>query len=144
MARMHASKRGKSGSTRPLSKIPPPWLKLLPEEVESLVVKYAKEGMPPSMIGVVLRDQHGVPLVKTVTGKTILQILEEHNLKPPIPEDLQNLLEKIRRMRIHLEKNKSDGHNIHRLQLVESKVRRLVKYYKSRGILPLEYDPLKA
>ncbi|MDJ0272918.1 MAG: 30S ribosomal protein S15 [Candidatus Caldarchaeum sp.] len=144
MARMHASKRGKSGSTRPLSKIPPPWLKLLPEEVESLVVKYAKEGMPPSMIGVVLRDQHGVPLVKTVTGKTILQILEEHNLKPPVPEDLQNLLEKIRRMRIHLEKNKSDGHNIHRLQLVESKVRRLVKYYKSRGILPLEYDPLKA
>ncbi|BAJ50305.1 small subunit ribosomal protein S15 [Candidatus Caldarchaeum subterraneum] len=144
MARMHASKRGKSGSTRPLSKIPPPWLKLMPEEVESLVIKYAKEGMPPSMIGVVLRDQHGVPLVKTVTGKTILQILEENNLKPPVPEDLQNLLEKIRRMRIHLEKNKSDGHNIHRLQLVESKVRRLVKYYKSRGILPLEYDPLKA
>ncbi|MEM0349463.1 MAG: 30S ribosomal protein S15 [Candidatus Caldarchaeum sp.] len=144
MARMHASKRGKSGSTRPLSKVPPPWLKLTPEEVESLVVKYAKEGMPPSMIGVVLRDQHGVPLVKTVTGKTVLQILEEHNLKPPIPEDLQNLMEKIRRMRIHLQKNKSDGHNIHRLQLVESKVRRLLKYYKSRGILPLEYDPLKA
>lgn len=143
MARMHASKRGKSGSTRPLSKIPPSWVKLTAEEIESLVVKYAKEGLPPSQIGVVLRDQHGVPLVKPITGKTILQILEENNLKPPIPEDLSHLLEKIRRMRLHLEKNKSDGHNIHRLQLVESKVRRLLKYYKSRGVLPLEYDPLK-
>ncbi|MDW8083775.1 MAG: 30S ribosomal protein S15 [Candidatus Caldarchaeum sp.] len=144
MARMHASKRGKSGSTRPLSKIPPPWVKLTPEEVEALVVKYAKEGVPPSRIGVILRDQHGIPLVKSVTGKTVLQILEQNNLTPPIPEDLSNLLERIRRMRLHLEKNKSDGHNIHRLQLVESKVRRLIKYYKSRGILPLEYDPLKA
>ncbi|MEM1993836.1 MAG: 30S ribosomal protein S15, partial [Candidatus Caldarchaeum sp.] len=107
------------------------------------VVKYAKEGLPPSMIGVVLRDQHGVPLIKPITGKTVLQILEENNLKPLIPEDLSNLLEKIRRMKLHLEKHKSDGHNIHRLQLVESKVRRLLKYYKSRGVLPLEYDPLK-
>ncbi|MCS7110356.1 MAG: 30S ribosomal protein S15 [Candidatus Caldarchaeum sp.] len=144
MARMHASKRGKSGSTRPLSKITPPWVKLMPEEVEALVVKYAKEGHPPSEIGVILRDQHGVPLVKTVTGKTVLQILAENNLRPPVPEDLSHLLEKIRRMRLHLERNKSDGHNIHRLQLVESKVRRLVKYYKSKGLLPLEYDPLKA
>lgn len=144
MARMHTSKRGKSGSTRPLSKIPPAWVKLTPEEIESLVVKYAKEGVPPSRIGVILRDQHGVPLIKPITGKTVLQILEENNLKPSIPEDLSNLLEKIRRMKLHLEKNKSDGHNIHRLQLVESKVRRLIKYYKSRGVLPLEYDPLKA
>ncbi|MEM1978063.1 MAG: 30S ribosomal protein S15 [Candidatus Caldarchaeum sp.] len=143
MARMHASKRGKSGSTRPLSKIPPSWVRLTAEEIEPLVVKYAKEGLPPSMIGVVLRDQHGVPLIKPITGKTVLQILEENNLKPLIPEDLSNLLEKIRRMKLHLEKHKSDGHNIHRLQLVESKVRRLLKYYKSRGVLPLEYDPLK-
>ncbi len=144
MARMHTSKRGKSASKRPLSKLPPPWVKLTPEEVESLVVKLAKEGMPPSKIGVVLRDQYAVPLVKLVTGKTVLQILEENNLRPPIPEDLSNLMEKIRRMRLHLQKHKSDGHNIHRLQLVESKVRRLTKYYKSRGLLPLDYEPLAA
>ncbi|MEM2555748.1 MAG: 30S ribosomal protein S15 [Candidatus Caldarchaeum sp.] len=127
-----------------MSKLPPSWVRFTPEEVEALVVKLAKEGMPPSKIGVVLRDQYAVPLVKLVTGKTILQILEQNNLRPPVPEDLANLLEKIRRVRLHLSKHRSDGHNIHRLQLIESKVRRLTKYYQSKGILPSGYDPLKA
>jgi small subunit ribosomal protein S15 len=142
MARMHTSKRGRSGSKRPLSRLPPSWVKATPDEVEAYVVKLAKEGMKPSMIGNVLRDQYAIPLVKPITGKTIGQILRENNLQPPIPEDLANLLEKVRRMRLHLQTHKSDGHNIHRLQLVESKIRRLVKYYKSRNILPLEYEPL--
>ncbi|MEM2697577.1 MAG: 30S ribosomal protein S15, partial [Nitrososphaerota archaeon] len=59
MARMHARRRGKSGSKRPISKLPPSWLKVTPEEVEALVVKYAREGYPPSLIGVILRDRHG-------------------------------------------------------------------------------------
>ncbi|MEM2871364.1 MAG: 30S ribosomal protein S15 [Candidatus Caldarchaeum sp.] len=144
MARMHTSRRGRSSSTRPLSKLPPSWVKLTAEEVEGLVVKLAKEGLPPSRIGVVLRDQYAVPLVKSITGKTITQILDENNLRTPIPEDLSHLLEMIRRMRLHLQKHKSDGYNIHRLQLVESKVRRLTKYYKRRGLLPPDYEPLKA
>jgi small subunit ribosomal protein S15 len=138
---MHCSRRGRSGSTRPLSKIPPSWVKLTSEEVEGLVVKLAKEGVPPSRIGVLLRDQYAVPLVRLVTGKKILKILEENNLKPAIPEDLANLIERARRMRRHLSIHRSDGHNIHRLQLVESKIRRLVKFYKREGVLPLGYDP---
>ncbi|MCD6125994.1 MAG: 30S ribosomal protein S15 [Thaumarchaeota archaeon] len=141
MARMHARKRGKSGSKRPISKAPPSWVKLTPEEVEALVVKYAKEGYPPSMIGIILRDQHGVPLVKQITGKRITQILKENNLLPEIPEDLANLLERARRMHVHLSKNRSDRYNRHRLQLVESKIHRLVKYYKRRGILPPDWQP---
>ncbi len=140
MARMHARKRGKSNSTRPISKISPAWLKLTPEEVEALVVKLAKEGHPPSMIGVILRDQYAVPLVKAVTGKTVLQILKENNLAPPIPEDLANLLERARRMRLHLKRFRSDRYNVHRLQLVESKIRRLVKYYKREGVLPQNWE----
>ena len=138
---MHARKRGKSGSKRPISKIPPPWLKMTPEEVEGLVVKLAKEGNPTSMIGVILRDQYGIPLVKAVTGKTILQILRENNLAPPIPEDLANLLERVRRMKLHLKRFKSDRYNVHRLQLVESKVRRLAEYYKREGVLPPNWEP---
>ena len=138
---MHARKRGKSGSKRPISKISPPWLKMTPEEVEGLVVKLAKEGNPPSMIGVILRDQYGIPLVKAVTGKTILQILRENNLAPPIPEDLANLLERVRRMKLHLKRFKSDRYNVHRLQLVESKVRRLAEYYKREGVLPPNWEP---
>ncbi|MCF8885370.1 MAG: 30S ribosomal protein S15 [Aigarchaeota archaeon] len=141
MARMHARRRGKSGSKRPISKLPPSWLKVTPEEVEALVVKYAREGYPPSLIGVILRDRHGIPLVKQVTGKSIKQILEENGLKSQIPEDLMNLLERARRMRVHLEKNRSDRYNRHRLQLVEAKIHRLVKYYKRIGELPQDWEP---
>lgn len=138
---MHARKRGKSGSKRPISKLPPSWLKLTPEEVEGLVVKYAREGYPPSMIGVILRDRHGVPLVKQVTGKSIKQILSENNLLSEIPEDLANLLERARRMYVHLQKYKGDHYNRHRLQLVEAKIHRLVKYYKRIKELPPEWQP---
>lgn len=141
MARMHSSKRGRSGSTRPISKIPPSWVKLTSDEVEGLVVKLSKEGVPPSKIGVILRDQHAVPLVKMITGKKLMRILRENNLAPPIPEDLANLIERSRRMRRHLSNNRTDGHNIHRLQLVESKIRRLVRYYKREGILPENFEP---
>ncbi|MEM4667732.1 MAG: 30S ribosomal protein S15, partial [Nitrososphaerota archaeon] len=85
--------------------------------------------------------RHGIPLVKQVTGKSIKQILEENGLKPQIPEDLMNLLERARRMRVHLEKNRSDRYNRHRLQLVEAKIHRLVKYYKRIGELPQDWEP---
>ncbi len=138
---MHARRRGKSSSKRPLSKAPPSWIKVTPEEVEALVVKYAKEGHPPSMIGLILRDQHGIPLVKQITGKSIKQILKENNLLPQVPEDLASLLEKARRMRVHLSKNRGDKYNRHRLQLVEAKIHRLVKYYKQVGELPPDWVP---
>jgi len=41
-------------------------------------MKAAKKGQMPSQIGVVLRDQHGIPLVKSVTGSKILRILKAH------------------------------------------------------------------
>jgi len=136
LARMHARKRGRSGSRRPLSKVAPPWLTITPGEVEALVVRYAKGGVPPSQIGVILRDQHGIPLVKSVTGKKMLTILGEKNLAPEIPEDLRNLIERARRMHVHLQTHRSDRYNRKRLQLVEAKIHRLVKYYKREGILP--------
>lgn len=141
MARMHSRKRGKSRSVRPISKVPPAWVKITPEEVEALVVKYYKEGYSPSMIGQMLRDSHGVPLVKQITGKTVKQILKGHGLYSSIPEDLQNLINRALRMRAHLSRFRSDRTNVHRLQLVESKIRRLVKYYKRIGELPADWTP---
>jgi ribosomal protein S15P/S13E len=43
-----------------------------------MITKAAKKGQMPSQIGVLLRDQHGIPLVKTVTGSKILRILKAH------------------------------------------------------------------
>jgi len=142
---MHARRKGKSGSTRPPRKTPPEWVRYTPEEVEALVVKLAKEGHPPSMIGIILRDQYGIPLVKQITGKKITQILREHGLAPEIPEDLQNLIRRAVNLRMHLEEHPKDIHSRRGLQLIESKIHRLVKYYKRVGKLPSDwkYEPEK-
>ena len=55
---------------------------------------------------------------------------------PELPEDLQNLINKAVNLRGHLEKNSRDKHNRHGLQLIESKIRRLEKYYKDAEVLP--------
>jgi hypothetical protein len=49
-----------------------------------MITKAAKKGQMPSQIGVLLRDQHGIPLVKSVTGSKILRILKAHGKRPPL------------------------------------------------------------
>jgi small subunit ribosomal protein S15 len=127
--------KGQSHSKRPLSKRSPKWCRYTLEEVEALVVKLSKEGNPPSKIGVILRDQYGIPLVKTIVGKGIVEILKENKLEPPIPEDLESLLRKAARLRAHLERNKSDKYNRRAVQTIESKIRSLSEYYKHTGVL---------
>ncbi|HDN17666.1 MAG TPA: 30S ribosomal protein S15 [Candidatus Bathyarchaeota archaeon] len=139
MARLYTSKRGKSHSKRPISKTPPSWLQYSPEEVKKLVVQLAREGHSKSMIGQILRDKYGVPLVKPITGMTITEILVEAGEKVSLTEDLDNLLERARRMREHLARNRSDRLGRHDLQLVESKIRRLAKYYIKKGVLPKDW-----
>jgi small subunit ribosomal protein S15 len=143
---MPKQEKGKSHSTRPVSKRPPSWCKYQPEEVEALVIKLAREGHPPSRIGTILRDQYAIPLVKPLTGKTITQILREAGLAPSIPEDLENLLKKAARLSAHLEKHRKDVHNKRALQLVEAKIHRLAEYYKQEGVLPSDwkYEPKAA
>ena len=133
---MPKKEKGRSHSTRPVSKRPPVWCRYQPEEVEALVIKLTKEGYNANMIGIILRDQYGIPLVKAITGKSITQIQREAGLAPPIPIDLDSLLKKAARIRAHLEKNRKDLYNKRSLQLVESKIRRLAEYYKKEGILP--------
>ncbi|MEC8142509.1 MAG: 30S ribosomal protein S15, partial [Candidatus Thermoplasmatota archaeon] len=55
---MYSSRKGKSGSSKPFMTEASAWSNTDAKEVESLVVKYAKEGMSTSQIGIVLRDKH--------------------------------------------------------------------------------------
>ena len=139
MARMHAKKKGKSGSKKPAARIAPDWTQYSKEEVVDMVIKMSKEGKSNSVIGVILRDQYGIPSVKTICGKTILQILKEEKLAPKWPEDLMNLFKKAVKLRKHLEQNRMDKHNRRSLQLTESKIRRLVKYYKKTGTVAKDW-----
>jgi len=136
---MPKTEKGRSQSTRPVGKRPPAWAKYTPEEVESLVIKLAKEGHTPSRIGVILRDQYGMTLTKPIAGKSISQILKQAGLAPSIPEDLEVLLKKASGMVVHLEKNKKDKYNVRALQTVEAKIHKLAKYYKREGILPQDW-----
>ncbi|RLI35891.1 30S ribosomal protein S15 [Candidatus Bathyarchaeota archaeon] len=136
---MPKKEKGRSHETRPVTKRPPSWCRYQPEEVESLVIKLAKKGNNPSMIGIILRDQYGIPLVKPIVGKSITQILRENGLAPAIPEDLERLLRKAPRLPAHLEKHRGDKHNKRAAQIVESKIRRLAEYYKRKGVLPPDW-----
>jgi small subunit ribosomal protein S15 len=131
--------KGKSHSRRPVSKRPPTWCRYSPEEVEAFVIKLAKDGHPPSKIGVLLRDQYGVPLTKYLTGRSVTEIMESAGVTLEIPEDLQFLLRKANGLQRHLAKNKADSVNKRSLELVASKIRRLAKYYRRLGRLPEDW-----
>jgi len=132
--------KGRSGSTRPVEMVKPEWVKMSPEQVEELVVSLYRKGYPPSMIGTILRDQYGIPSVRAVTGKKLTKILEERGLAPQIPEDLANLIKRAIRVRRHLEEHPKDYHSKRGLILIESKIHRLVKYYKRVGKLPPDWE----
>ncbi|MGQ9759364.1 MAG: 30S ribosomal protein S15 [Candidatus Methanomethylicaceae archaeon] len=131
--------KGKSHSMRPVESGAPKWIKSTSEEVESLVIELAKKGVPPSQIGLILRDQYGIPLAKQVTGKKINKILSERNLAPEIPEDMFNLINHASSIRRHLEEHPRDMSSKKGLQLIESKINRLAKYYISVGKLPRDW-----
>jgi small subunit ribosomal protein S15 len=135
MSRMHSSKRGTSGSKRPLVTESPGWVQQTPDEVKDMIMKMAGEGMSMAKIGLVLRDQYAVPNVRLLTGQSIKEILEEKGVKPELPEDLQALMKRAVAMSGHVRKNRKDLHNLRGRQLLESKIRRLVKYYKREGII---------
>jgi small subunit ribosomal protein S15 len=138
--------KGKSHSIRPVSQRPPSWCKYEPEEVEALIIKLAREGHSASRIGTILRDQHGIPLVKSITGKSITHILAEADMAPSMPEDLEMLMKKASRLSTHLERNKMDLANKRSLQVIEAKIHKLSKYYKREGVLPSDwkYSPRAA
>lgn len=146
MARMYSGAKGKAGSKKPIKKVIPSWNRYSPKEIEMLVLKLHKEGNTPSKIGLHLRDVYGVPDVKILCNKTITQILREKNALDPIPEDLMSLIKKLVLIKKHLEENKQDKVALRGLQLTESKIQRLIKYYKRIGRLDKnwKYDISKA
>jgi small subunit ribosomal protein S15 len=126
--------------------IKPEWIEYSNEEIEELILKLRKEGHSTSMIGIILRDQYGIPNVKLITKEKITKILEKHDQRFEYPEDLMNLIRKAVNIRDHLNENPKDLHTKRGLQIIESKIRRLVKYYTREGQLPegWRYEPKKA
>ena len=124
----------------------PEWIAYSNEEIEEFIVKFKREGKTASQIGVILRDQYGIPSVKEVTGEKITEILRRNGHADEYPEDLMNLIRRAVNIRDHLEENPKDLHGRRGLTIIESRIRRLGKYYAQNGQLPegWRYDPTKA
>jgi len=133
---MHSRRRGISGSKKPLLAQIPSWVQYKQDEIEALVVKLAKQGLGQSQIGLTLRDAYGIPDVEKITGKKLGKILDGKELAPELPEDLSSMVKRTGLIKKHLEVHKKDMHSKLGLQRTESKIFRLMKYYKRTGRLP--------
>ncbi len=139
MARMHSKGKGSSGSKKPHSKSPPEWSNSDKKEVEEIIMQLSEQGHTNASIGSILRDKHGVPDVRLVTEERISQTLERLGKSSSYPEDLMSLMRRALRLIDHLSHNSKDVHNRRQLELCESKIRRLSKYYKENNRLDSEW-----
>ncbi|MFC1728325.1 30S ribosomal protein S15 [Nanoarchaeota archaeon] len=139
MARKYSRDKGQAGSTKPSKPSKPTWIRYKAEEVEAIIAKLAKEGKSASKIGIHLRDNFGIPDVKTITEKKISKILKEKNISPKLPEDLSSLLKRVIQIQKHIERNHKDQTAKRGLNLTESKVKALLKYYKAKKVLPASW-----
>ncbi len=139
MARMHSKGKGNSGSNKPHLSQPSDWSNSDKKEIEEIITKLSDEGVPSAEIGGILRDKHGVPDAKLVTGERISQTIVRLGKSPKYPEDLMSLMRRALRLIDHLSQNRKDVHNRRQLELCESKIRRLSRYYKENKRLDAEW-----
>ena len=147
---MHTRRRGSSGSDRPAADDPPEWSDVDADAIEARVVELAEAGHSPSEIGLKLRDEGvdgtPVPDVTLATGSKVTEILEANDAEPDLPEDLRNLMERAVRLKEHMDENPTDYQNKRALQNTQSKIRRLVDYYRGDELdesFTYEYDEAK-
>jgi len=116
------------------------------KDIEETIVSLANAGHPPSKIGLILRDEHGVKNFQETSGKTVKQVLKENDLLGDIPEDLLNLIRRSVVLHNHMEKNKKDFSAKRGYELTVSKIRKLSKYYVKKEVLPSNwhYSPEQA
>ncbi len=139
MARMYSRKRGRAGSKRPSKVAIQPWVRYKSEEVDKLIIKLFKSGNTISKIGMILRDTYGIPSVRYITKNRIGKILKNNNSAPKLPEDLTSLIKKDIRLVKHLDSHKSDMTVRRGLQITESKINKLAKYYRREDVLPKDW-----
>ncbi|HYA70290.1 MAG TPA: 30S ribosomal protein S15 [Thermoplasmata archaeon] len=136
MSRIHSGHKGRAGSHRPYPLTKPAWVTVSKEELVSQAVQLSKTGISSSQVGMTLRDSFGVPSARSVTGKRLGTLLKEAGVSPEIPDDLQALLKRVVHLQRHLETHPKDLSNRRGLTLMESRIRRLARYYRQRKRIP--------
>ena len=136
MSRIHSGHKGRAGSHRPYPLTKPAWVTVSKEELVTQAVQLSKTGILSAQIGLTLRDSYGVPSARAVTGQRLGALLKESGVSPEIPDDLQALLKRVVHLQRHLETHPKDLSNRRGLTPMESRIRRLARYYRQRKRIP--------
>ena len=105
--------------------VKPTWVKISEKELKEIIAELAKKNAP-SKIGLILRDQYGIPTTK-VFGKKLKAYLEELDIH--VNEDLENAEKKVDSIKEHVKANITDKHAKHKLQKAQSRLNITRKYF---------------
>ncbi len=103
----------------------PAWLKYTEEEVKAIVLKLANKGLTSEKIGLIMKDQYGIPSVRLYELK-IKRILKDKFIEPT----LINLEKKVGRINAHFKKNKHDKKSERALVITSAKLKKRQDYKK--------------
>jgi small subunit ribosomal protein S15 len=106
----------------------PVWLKLSEEELKKIITQLSDK-YSPAQIGLILRDQYGVPTTK-VYGKKLSAYFKE--MGKDYHAELKGAAKKVEKMREHMAKNITDKKAKHKLQKAVSHFNALNKYTQKR------------
>ncbi len=135
---MHTRKRGKARSRKPRAPGSYAWVRADKDEILKIIERLTKEGKTPADIGRVLRDEYGVPSVQALFGKKMEGVLSEKNIAPKYPSDLMALIRRAVNVQDHIKKFPRDRGNKIKQVNIESKIKRLARYYRG-GKLPADW-----
>lgn len=80
--------------------------KLSPKDAEKIIADLAGQGKTPAEIGLILRDKHGIPSVRGLTGKKLCKILQEAKINYVTEKKI--IEDRVENLKKHLENNKHD------------------------------------
>jgi len=105
----------------------PVWLKTSEEELKKIIAELA-EKYQPAQIGLILRDQYGIPTTRIFGKKLAFYLKEIGKYNEKI--ELENITKKLERMDEHLKNNKQDKRTKHKIQKAKSRVEIKKKYFR--------------
>ncbi len=103
----------------------PTWVKMKEPELKKTILELS-EKYAPSQIGIILRDQYGIPTTK-IFGKKLKEYMQELGIERN--EDLENAEKKVTGLKEHLKNNITDRSAKHKLQHAQSRLNIIKKYF---------------
>lgn len=105
----------------------PVWLKHTESEVREIILKTIEKNpsLTAEKIGLVLRDNYGIPRTR-IYGIKIGSVLKEAGKYKE--QDLENLKSKVQKLEKHLEKNKHDQKTKRSLIITKAKLKKVTEY----------------